>query len=179
MLADIKPQIEHMLQGIAYWMAYKRKTVSFDLKEVDFVTEAVTILESRFSKYYVKKEVNYSDINSSLPKQFADLGVFSRADNKCICIIEFKLGNNFNYTDDIQKVNQIKVLNQDITYLVIIVYKNNCTSKVPQRFVTNTGKAKRVIINIQGTKIKVRRVCNALASKNVSKMKKVVCLEVI
>ena len=87
-----RPQIEHMLQGLAFWMAYKSEISTIELTEAEVVGEAVQILLARFSNYIVKKEVEYSSLDTSLSKQYADLGIYSREDRSCKCIIEFKLG---------------------------------------------------------------------------------------
>lgn len=182
MISEIKNAIDKTLQGLAYWIAYKKELSNIDLIEADIVSEAAHFLSARLSNYFVKKEVDYSTLNSSLPKQYADLGIYSRENGKCNCIIEFKLGNSTNggYKHDVQKINNLKKLETDITCLVIIAYKDSCTIKVPKSLVTPDGKAKRGMVkNVKGVNVKVRRVCNALASKKVTKMKKVVCLEVI
>lgn len=182
MSEDIKTPIERMLKGLAYWMAYKNEISTIDLIEADIVSEATHILSTQLSQFYVRREVDYSSINTSLSKQYADLGIFSREDNKCKCVIEFKLGDNTNggYKSDIQKIFALKRLENDIICLVVIAYRKSCSSKVPQLFLSKDGKAKRGIISIcSNAQIKVRRVCNALSSKNVTKMKKIICLEVI
>ena len=180
MWKDFTSPMNHMLQGIAYWMAYKEEVITFDLIEADIVNEAASILSARLSNYYVKREVNYSIIDSSLKKQFADLGIFSRMDNSCKCIIEFKLGDNVGYRYDVQKVHELKRKQNDITCLVVMAFRKNCTNKVPEQYVTEEGTARKgVIKSIPGTRVKVRRVCKAPASKDVSKMKKMVCLEVL
>jgi hypothetical protein len=180
MWKDFSSQMNHMLQGVVYWMAYKNEVITFDLIEADIVNEAATILSARLSDYYVKREVNYSKIDSSLKKQFADLGIFSRKDNSCKCIIEFKLGDNGGYRDDVKKVNELKKKHNDIICLVVIAFRKNCSDKVLEQYVTDEGNAKRgVIKSIPGTQVRVRRVCKAPASKDVRKMKKMVCLEVL
>ncbi len=179
---EIKQALERTLQGLAYWMAYKHEKNIINLKEADIVSTAAELLNVRLSNYYIKSEVDYSSLNDSLPKQQADLALFSRNENKCNCIIEFKLGSNTNggYKQDVQKLEKVKKLVPDINCLVIIAYSKSCTLKVPKILVTPEGKAKRGIIkNVKGANIKVRRVCNALASKSSNKMKKVICLEVI
>lgn len=181
MYADIKPYIEHMLQGLAFWMAYKSEISSIDVIEADVVSEAAHILSTRFSNYCVKREVEYSSLGNSLTKQYADLGIFSREDKTCKCIIEFKLGDNTNggYHRDIQKISAIKRARPDIICLVVIAYRTFCTAKVPIAVVTETGKAKGGTLTFSDIPIKVRRVCNAMRSANANKMKKVVCLEIL
>ena len=182
MYTDIKTQIEPMLQGVAYWIAYKKELSNLNLIEADIVSEAAHFLSARLFDYYGKREVDYSSLNCKLSKQYADLGIFSHKDNKCTCIIEFKLGDNTSggYKQDLQKVKKFKSLEKDITCLVVIAYRNSCSIKRPHEFVTPNGKAKRGIIKDKtGVPVKVHRVCNALASKSVNKMKKVVCIEVI
>ena len=161
-------------------MAYKNEVITFDLIEADIVNEAASILSARLSNHYIKREVDYSKIEPSLQRQYADLGLFSREDNSCKCIIEFKLGNNGYYNADIKKVNELKKKRNDITCLVVIAFRKSCSSKVPERYVTEEGTARRgVLTSIPGTRVKVRRVCKAPASKDVRKMKKVICLEVL
>lgn len=182
MFEDVKTPIERMLKGLAYWMAYKNEISAIDLIEADIVSEAAHILSTQLSQYYVHREVDYSSINKSLPKQYADLGIFSRSEHKCICVIEFKLGDNTNggYKSDIQKISSLKRLENNIICMVVVAYRRSCSIKVPQAFLYKDGKARRGTISIcSNTQIKVRRVCNALSSKNVTKMKKVICLEVI
>ena len=177
-----------MLQGVAYWMAYKDEVISFDLKEADIVSKATSILSARLSDYSVKREVDYSIIDHTFQKQkkYADLALFSRANGSCEFVIEFKLGDNYNggYKEDIKKVNDIKRNKQNVTCLVVIAFRKNCTNKVLKYYVTKEGNAKNgVIKNIPGMpdiKVKVRRVCMATGTKNgKGKMKKVICLEVL
>jgi len=182
MTNDIKAALDRTLQGLAYWMAYKYEKNIIHLKEPDIVSITADLLNARLSNCYIKSEVDYSSLNNALPKQYADLAIFSRNDNKCNCLIEFKLSSNTNggYKKDVQKLKKVKKLIPDINCLVIIAYSKSCTLKVPKLLVTTEGKAKRGIIkDVKGVNVKVRRVCNALASKSANKMKKVICLEVI
>ena len=182
MTREIRNAIERTLQGLAYWIAYKKELIGLDLIEADIVSEAAHLLFSRLSNYYIRREIDYSTLNSSLHRQYADLGIFSRKDNKCVCFIEFKLGNNTNggYKKDVQKLKRVKELEPNIICLVVVAYEKSRTLKVPEMLVTPEGKAKRGIIKDCGdAQVKVRRVCNALASKSASEMKKVICLEVI
>lgn len=170
-----------MLQGVVYWMAYKDEALTFDLKEADIVSEATSILSAHLPDYSVKREVDYSKIDHSLKKQYADLGMFSRIDKSCKCIIEFKLGDNGGYKEDIKKVNELKRKQNDITCLVVIAFRKNCTNKVLAAYETKEGNAKNgVVKNIPGIKVKVRRVCMATGTKkDKGKMKKMICLEVL
>lgn len=182
MTSEMRNAIERTLQGLAYWIAYKKELISIDLIEADIVSEAAHLLLSRLSNYYIKKEVDYTTLNSALRKQYADLGIFSREDNKCVCIIEFKRENNTNggYKKDVQKLKRVKELEPNIICLAVVTYEKSCRLKDPNKLVTPNGKAKRGIIKDSGdAQVKVRRVCNALASKSANKMKKVVCLEVV
>lgn len=179
---EIRNAIERTLQGLAYWIAYKNEISAINLKEADIVSEAATILSARLSNLSVKSEIDYSSLNSSLHRLFADLVIYSRANNKCQCIIEFKLGENTNggYQKDVQKLQELKQLEPDIACLVIIAYRESCSVSVPRAFVTKDGKARRgiIVLSSQG-RIKVRRVCKAYRSANAKKIKKVICLEVL
>lgn len=170
-----------MLQGLAFWMAYKSEISTIELTEAEVVGEAVQILLARFSNYIVKKEVEYSSLDTSLSKQYADLGIYSREDRTCKCIIEFKLGDNTNggYKKDIQKISAIKKVRPDIICLVVIASRKSCSAQVPKMLVNRQGKSKRGIITISNESIRVRRVCNAMRSPTAKKMKKVVCLEIL
>lgn len=181
MLEEIKAPIDNMVQGLAFWIAYKGEISTIDLTEADIVSEAAHILSTRFSNYYIKREVEYSLLDTSLPKQYADLGIYSREDKGCKCVIEFKLGDNTNggYKRDIQKISDIKKARPDIDCLVVIAYRTSCTAKVPKELVTNQGRAKRGTIIYSKVSVKVRRVCNAMRSIAANKMKKVVCLEIL
>lgn len=181
MYEEIKPYIENMLQGLAFWMAYKSEISTIDLTEAEVVGEAAQILSTRFSNYTIKREVEYSSLGPSLPKQYADLGIYSREGNTYKCIIEFKLGDNTSggYKRDIQKISVIKRARPDIICLIVIANRKYCSTKVPKELVTKQGKARRGIITFSEVSIRVRRVCNAMRSISAKKMKKVVCLEIL
>ena len=138
MTIEIRNALERTMQGLAYWIAYKKELIGLDLIEADVVGEAEHLLLTRLSNYYIRREVDYSTLNSSLRKQYADIGIFSRKDDKCICIIEFKLGNNANggYKHDVQKIKKVKESEPNITCLVVIAYENSCTLNVPKELVT-------------------------------------------
>lgn len=179
---EIHNALERMLQGLAYWIAYKNEINIIGLKETDIVSEAAAILTTHLHNYRVKSEVDYSLLNHSLQKQYADLGIFSYADQKYQCIIEFKLGENTNggYKKDVEKLHQLKTLEKNIKCFVILAYRKSCSVNVPRMFVTKDGTAKkRIQIVSDKAKVKVRRVCKAHCSTKAKKNKKVICLEVL
>ncbi len=183
MQTQLRYSINHMLQGLAFWMAYKSECLTIGLVEADIVSEAAQIFSSRATNYYVRREVDYSTLDDSFSKSqyYADLGIYAREDNSCVGVIEFKLGDNSNggYKADIKKENLLKRKKVGLTCLVVVAYRKLCSSNIPKALVSN-GSAKRGIIEIiPKTQIKVRRICNAQASGKVMKMKRVVCIEII
>ncbi len=182
MKSIFKNPFEHMLQGLAYWLAYKEETYMCKIIEADAVTEAIHILQSQVpTGYKVVREFPYRSISSSFGNKHADL-VILNANKKCECLIEFKLADatNGGYVADVKKISGVKTSNPNIDCYVIILYRKSCKIDVPNKLVDNNGKAvKKVLIINSSQSIKVRRVCNAIRSQTAKSMKKVVCLEVL
>lgn len=179
-----KPPFEHMLQGLAYWLAYKEEIAVCKITEGEVVSEAAQILKLHLpSDYKVEKEVLYRKVASCNKR--ADLGILnSTGDYECL--IEFKLAKSTNggFKVDVEKLDVIKKNNPDVECFVIIVYNNWCTQSVPRGMVNEKGQSSKRSIpislkNKQSRNIRVRRICNAICSKNAKKMKKVVCLELV
>lgn len=171
---------EHMLQGLAYWLAYKSETVKYQITEAEAVGEAIAILNSRLpAGYKVKKEFPYGNISKSIGNLRADLAIVS-LQNECECLIEFKLADSTNggYKADVNKMSKVRTVSSDIDCYVVIVYRNSCQLAVPRNLVDENGKSIKKIIPINSSNVRVRRVCNAIGSKTANRMKKVVWLEV-
>ena len=182
MKKHLKSPLEHMLQGLAYWLAYKRETVKYLITEHEAVGEAIQILQSQLAPdYKIVKEFPYGKVCDKYSvHQHADVAVLN-SQGGCECLIEFKIAGSTNggYKSDIKKMVNVKKDCSDIDCYVVILYSQSCTAGVPRGLVDNNGKAIKNPDPIDSTKIRVRRVCNAVSSKNATKMKKTVCIELL
>ena len=171
-----------MLQGLTYWLAYKRETVKYQITEHEAVGEAMQILESQLAPgYKIVKEFQYSKVcNKYSVHQRADVAVLN-SQGGCDCLIEFKIAGSTNggFKADIKKMVNVKKECLDIDCYVVILYSQSCSVGVPRGLVDSKGKAIKNPYPIGSTKIRVRRVCNAVCSKNAKKMKKTVCIELL
>jgi hypothetical protein len=178
----LKTPLEHMLQGLAYWLAYKSETVKYMITEHEIVGEAILILQSRLPLgYKIIREYPYRNLSTKYSvHQHADLAIINPND-ECECLIEFKLADSTNggLKSDVAKMNPIKKDCPNVDSYVVVVYRQSCSAKVPKGLVDNDGKANKKPILIGPTSVKVRRVCNAIGSKKANKMKKVVCVELV
>lgn len=180
----LKKPIERMVQGLAYWVAYKWETSAVKFVEAEAVGEAANILFNRIPfPVKIKREVDYRIICPSIKKsQRADLGLFYN--NQCKCLLEFKLSENTNggYEADIEKLMQVKALNSDIDCFVVLIYRHSCSLTEPY-FLCNGRASKSDIVNTTKKglkyKIRVRKVGNAISSLSKDTMKKVVCIEIL
>ncbi len=175
----LRNPFERMLQGLAYWLAYKDETYKCAIIEADAVSEAIQILQSQLpSGYKVVREFPYGNISKSFGGKHADLAILN-ANKDCECMIEFKLADatNGGYSSDVKKMSSLKTSNPNIDCYVIILYRKSCKIDMPKKFVNSYGKAKRVVDNIPN--LTVRRVCNAVRSMTAKNMKKVICLELV
>ena len=182
MKKHLRSPFEHMLQGLAYWLAYKRETVKYLITEHEAVGEAIQILESQLApSYKIVKEFQYSKVcNKYSVHQRADVAVLN-SQGGCECLIEFKIAGSTNggYKADIKKMINVKKECPDIDCYIIILYSQSCNIGVPKELVDDNGKAIKKPIPMNSTKIRVRRVCNAVCSKNAKKMKKTICIELL
>ena len=182
MKKHLRSPFEHMLQGLAYWLAYKRETVKYLITEHEAVGEAIQILQSQLvSGYKIKREFSYNKVCGKYSvHQHADVAILN-SQGECDCLIEFKIAGSTNggYRSDIKKMINVKNECPDIDCYVVILYCQSCSVGVPQKLVDSKGKAIKNPAPIYSTKIRVRRVCNAVCSKNAKKMKKTICIELL
>ena len=181
MNSNIKKYVSNMLQGLAYWMAYRREMSSIDIIEADAVSTAFDILRSNLpGDYVVEREITKTTLPIVSSKKI-DLGI-RKKDNSYWCLIEFKLADatNAGYVGDVEKLYQIKSQAPNVDCLSVILYRKSCRFDNPSSFVDNNGKAKKTIIKVgqKNIPVKVRRVCNAFASATCDKSRKSICLEV-
>ena len=176
----IKGPISHMLQGLAHWMAYRNEMSNIKVIESDVVLVATDLLRVLLPKdYIVEREVGRKSLDILKGKQRIDLGILHN--NSFQCLVEFKLADatNGGYKKDVQKMKQIKQIDNNIDCLVIILYRKSCDYLSPTEFVGDKGQATRKIIKIAETPVKVRRICNSFTSRNNTKSKKTICLEIL
>ena len=163
--------LEHMAQGLAYWMGYRQEYyASHRLKECVAVEEAVLLLKAHLdnSQYTVECEVPYSKIDPLCTKaEFADIAI-SLKQGGYQCVVEFKKSDQSikAIENDFLKLNQIKAPN--IKRLEIILFQSKSPGMVKivmkdrkyvQRVITFPGPAKSL-------KIKGRRLCKAWESES-------------
>lgn len=182
MKSYLRNPFERMLQGLAYWLAYKGETYKCAIIEADAVSEAIQILQSQLpSGYKVVREFPYGTISKSFGGKHADLAILN-ANKECECLIEFKLADatNERYAGDVEKMGGVKACNSNIDCYVIILYRKSCKKDVPKKLVNNNGKAMKKEITVNSSqRIRVRRVCNAIRSYSSKNMKKVILIELL
>lgn len=169
-----------MLQGLAYWLTYKSETYKCQIIEADVIMEAVQILQSYLPhQYKLVREYPYKNLQISTGQR-ADLAILN-VNGNCECLIEFKLADSTNggYKNDIKKMSQVKAIQNIIDCYSVIVFRKSYIVSEPTNLVRYNGKAKRGLLNESSQKYKVKRVCNSLSSTTATKMKKVICLELI
>lgn len=63
MNSNIKKYVSNMLQGLVYWMAYRREMSSIDIIEADAVSTAIDILRSNLPRdYVVEREITKTSL---------------------------------------------------------------------------------------------------------------------
>lgn len=182
----IERAIKCMVQGLAYWMAYRSELSSIKILEADAVFIATEILSSWLSNdLSIEREITQSSSSLSIGRQRIDLGIKDKNDGKYLCLIEFKLADatNGGYKNDVKKLSTIKQNNSNIDCLVVILYRNLCEFNKPQELVGQDGKANRktkvITVGNQQIQIRVRRICNSFSSTTNPKSRKAICIEVL
>ena len=183
MKKDIQTAINHMVVGVAHWMAYRDEISIIKPIEADAIFVAADILQAKLSSDYIlKREIT----KTSLPivgKHRVDLAIKSKITNKFECLIEFKLADatNEGYEGDVNKLKDIKQKDTNIDCLVVILYRKVCSCDKPKELVDSQGFARGGVVEIGNNKnhVRVRRVCNSFTSSKPPKSKKAICLEVL
>ena len=181
MKSVLRTPIERMLQGLAYWLSYRDVVCRNKVLEHVAVDEAFQILQSYMpSGYKVKPEYGYINIDASFSNIRADLAVINNQ-NKCECLIEFKLSENTagGYKKDVDKLRPVKEKYPDIDCYVVVLYRKSCRLGEPKELVLPNGKARRKKWVLNNAMITVRRVYTSLRSQVATKMKRVICIELV
>lgn len=177
----LRNPIERMLQGLVYWLAYRDVVSKNRVVEAVAVDKAFQILQMSIpSGYKIAREYPYKKIDSSFGNKHSDLAIVN-ANNECECLIEFKLADSTNggYTKDVDKLQPVKAAFSDIICFVIVLYRKSCYIDEPANLVMPNGKAQKRILEINKARITVRRVYTALRSLIATKMKRVICIELV
>lgn len=157
--------IDPVLQGLAYWLGYKKQFYHGHLiNEGAIVSEALSLLSVNIEpvqKIYC--EEMYSKIVSSINrKERADLVIYKH--DKIEFVIEvkrFESGKNL-IDADLKKLARIKNGNIEIRCFLLLVSQK----KIPFLYVNENGVAYRSTLSIPDSKFssKVIRVCKAANS---------------
>lgn len=177
----LRTPIERMLQGLAYWLSYRDVVFRNKVVELVAVDKAFEIMQIHLpSGYKVIREFGYNNIDASFGNQRADLAVVNDQ-NQCECLIEFKLSENTagGYKKDVDKLRPVKEKYPDIDCYVVILYRKSCQLDEPKELVLPNGKAKRKKWMLNNAMITVRRVYTSLRSQIATRMKRVICIELV
>lgn len=182
----IESPINHMVQGLAFWMAYRNEISSIKIIESDAVFVAADMLRSSLPKdLSVERELTRASSSLSIGNQRIDLGIKDKINNNYLCLIEFKLADSTNggYKKDVEKLNAIKQNYPNIDCLIVILYRKSVAFTEPQELVGQNGKAnkkaKTITVANNQLPIRVRRVCNSFSSTTNTKSQKAICIEVL
>lgn len=183
MKKEIQSAINHMVVGVAHWMAYRDEISIIKPIEADAIFVAADILQAKLSSdYKIKREITKTSL-SIVGNYRIDLAIISKITNNYECLIEFKLADatNEGYEGDVNKLREIKQKASNIDYLVVILYRNACPYDKPDELVDSQGYARGGVVEIGKNKypVRVRRVCNSFTSSKPPKSKKAICLEVL
>ena len=173
--------IERMLQGLAYWLSYRDVVSRNEVVELVAVDKAFEIIQMHLpSGYKVVRELGYNSIDVSFGNIRADLAIVN-SQNKCECLIEFKLSDNTagGYKKDVNKLHPVKEKYPDIDCYVVILYRKSCQLGEPSELVMPNGKAQRKKQMLNNARITVRRVYTSLRSQTATRMKRVICIELV
>ena len=168
--------VEHMLQGLSYWLGFRTECYSGHLvMEAVAVEVAVQILNAHIdhSMYKVKMEYGYGKVLKNNSNGRLDLAILDKSGN-CVCGIEFKTSTDSNngVAGDIAK---LKTLPQTMYRLVVLISQKE--TSMTRQFVDKEGKARRSIPFMPN--VKVIRVTKAMESAGNSKYSpKAICIEV-
>ena len=181
--------IDHMLQGLCYWMGYRMACYSaHSFMEAAAVDVALGILNARLdhSSYVVQMEYPYRKMGVPGSKQHADIVILKKTTDRSkepvpVCVLEFKKAQSANegIWGDIEKLSSLP---NSISRLSILLSKGN--PAIIGDFVENTGalneRAKRKVnspLNKKSIPIKVLFVKKAMASRNSDSLFRAICVE--
>jgi hypothetical protein len=151
---------EPSLQGLAYWIGYKRQLYRHhDLPEAAIVSEFVTlILAHRKETEKVFCEKSYESLGVSRDQTRADIVVMEG--DKPTAVIEVKRYGG-NISKDLERLSVVKRVHPDVDCFLLVASQE----KLPSKFVDRTtGLGKRGNVSDTVAEARVIRVCKAAHS---------------
>lgn len=168
--------IEHMLQGLAFWLGYRIECYSgHRIPEAVIVETAIGLLNSHLDhgSYQIRCEYSYR-LMGGKDNQRADIVILERSTQKPICVMEFKLSDDTNngVWGDVKKLAQLP---NDLYRIVILLSrkKDNMTSL----FITGKGYAKKKIVNPNNVPVSVIRSAKSMEGTNPDYAFRAICIE--
>ena len=175
--------IEKMLQGLSYWMGYKKECYAgHSIMEHVAVDAAMGILNAHIdhSFYRVHCEYLYKYIpgTANPGDQRADLVIIEKKTNTCICAIEFKMSTNTN-GGIISDINKISSIPSTVSRLVVLLSPKEKASVVSP-FITANNHAKRTV-NLGGghPPVSVIRATRAMETSYSKAPYRAICIELL
>ena len=166
MKKDLPKWVFPTLQGIVFWLGYKKQYYSgYHLTEGAIIGEITQLIASNLDKSEkLKCEVLYNEIIEELSDSIRiDLSIYDRVEGKCLYALEIKryeAGINL-IEKDLQRLYELKNHNDDIRCFLIVVSQND----YPEIFVTEEGNSKKYnIAGEYGFDAYIRRTCKASSS---------------
>ena len=157
--------IDPVLQGLAYWIGYKKELYRHHLlNEGAIVSEITTLMSSSMNaNQRVGCEVQYSDISKKINgSERAD--IVGYLNGKIDFVIEVKKYESVKrlIDADLIKLSKVKDLNKEIRCFLLLVSQR----KPPFPFINDNGNANRLRFPISGLNLKFKtiRVCKSVSS---------------
>ena len=168
MLNKLPDWCEPTLQGIAYWLGYKKQFYrDYPLSEGAIVGEALQLIKSNLAiNQKLTCEDSYKKLGLNINNQKrADIVLWE--DDSVKCVVEVKRADASSKLIDIDicKLNKLKRTKIDVRCFLLIVSQN----KKPIRFVNKSGIAVKGTLIIDGIEVKTRRVCKVTSTFNQKK----------
>ena len=175
--------IEKMLQGLSYWMGYKKECYAgHSIMEHVAVDAAVGILNAHIdhSIYKIVCEYTYKSIPGvvSPSNKRADIAILDKRTNTCICVMEFKMSTNTNgcVKDDINKISNIP---STVSRLVILLSPKEKDSVVSPFITINNHAKGKVGLNGNYPPVSVIRATRAMETSNSKAPYRAICIELL
>ena len=158
--------VNPLLQGLAYWIGYKKQLYPhYHLSEGAIVGESTNIIYSNLEKSQkLHCEYTYSKILNYDSEYIADLVITEN--NKPSIVIEIKRleAGITRITRDFEKLTAIVCSDPNLRCFVLLV----CQQKIPKHFVTDKGDSKTGNLKFRAmtgnVDVRVRRTCKSISS---------------
>lgn len=175
--------IEKMLQGLSFWMGYKKECYAgHSIMEQVAVDAAVGILNAHLdhTKYKIVCEYPYQSIPGVVASnnQRVDLVILDKVANTCVCAMEFKMSTNTNggVKGDIKKMSSIP---STVSRLVILLSPKEKDSVVTPFITPNNHARRKVTLDSGYPQVSVIRAARAMETPNSKAPYRAICIELI